>query len=175
MKKMISIIDRISFYGAIVAGILVCIICGMILVEIVLRSFLNTTMYIADEYAGYAMALISFLGLGYTLSQNGHIRMTFIHKALKEKGRGIIDLFAYLVGVLVSFYIVVVTWKYFFASAVDGSRSMQISQTPLAIPQFFVFLGSVMLALQFISETCKAYLIVKGDTEVEIKEGAEFI
>jgi TRAP-type mannitol/chloroaromatic compound transport system permease small subunit len=66
------------------------------------------------------------------------------------------------------------TFQFFWDSILTGSQSMQISETYLAVPQFFMPFGAAILTLQFLSETLKTVLIIKGDTDgLPLRQAAE--
>ena len=60
---------------------------------------------------------------------------------------------------------------YFWDSVVTNSRSMQISQTYVAIPQFFMPFGTLVMTLQFAAEVMRSVLLLRsgrvGDVEAE--------
>ncbi|MCF7934745.1 MAG: TRAP transporter small permease [Synergistales bacterium] len=166
MNAIIRCIDRISRLGGVLSGIL--IVLGTLLVssEIVARTFLGTTLYISAEYAGYCMAALTALALAYTLQEKGHIRMTFLHTALHGRKRLILDLICYGVGFVFCILLTYATWNFFWDSVVSGTKSMGITETYLAIPQSFLFIGAVMLMLQFVAEFFRdLQKLRRGETE----------
>jgi hypothetical protein len=54
---------------------------------------------------------------------------------------------------------------FFWDSVVNESRSMHVSETYLAIPQFFMPFGALLMTLQFLSEFLKAAALLKGDAQ----------
>ncbi|OGR20015.1 MAG: hypothetical protein A2X81_12155 [Desulfobacterales bacterium GWB2_56_26] len=164
MKRLIRIIDVISGACGGFAGLLLCL--GVVLtgLEIVLRSGLDSTLFITDEYSGYLMCGMTFCGLAYTLREKGHIRMTFIHKIVTGRRREYLDLFCYGAGTVFSAVLTYYTWALFWDSVMTGSQSMQVSETYLSIPQFFMPFGAFVLTLQFLAEFLKTILVIKGDT-----------
>lgn len=173
MEIFIRLSDRLSKAGGVLAGILMLIGVTMVLTEIVLRTLFNMTLYITEEYTGYLMVGITFLALAYTLRERGHIRMTFLHSALKGKARTALDIYTFAFGMA---FFSIVTWTtagFFWDSVVSHSRSMQVSATYLAIPQFFMPLGSFIMTLQFAAEMCRS--IVKLRPGVVQEEEAESI
>ncbi len=164
MKKLIRSIDTISALGGGLAGVMLSI--GLLLTcgEILLRTAFDRTLYITDEYSGYLMCGLTFCALGYTLKEKGHIRMTLIHGIIRDRKRDILDTLCFAVGFLFSLFIVFHTWELFRDSVATSSQSMQISSTYLAIPQFFMPFGALILALQFFSEFLKSILVLQGDT-----------
>lgn len=150
-------IERINSGLGFIAGI--CIAAGSLLIvtEISSRLFLGKSLLITDEYTGYLMAVSSFLGLGYVEKNHGHIRMDLIDLLGKRFPRLIVAcrFFAYIVALIFSAYLVYVGWKLFYQSYIFNSKSMQISETPLAIPQIFVPIGALALLLQYASNLAK--------------------
>ena len=164
MKRFIRVIDNISGICGGLAGFMLCAGLALTAIEIVLRGAMNSTLFITDEYSGYLMCGMTFCGLSYTLREKGHIRMTFIHKVVSSKGREYLDLVCYGVGALFCAGITCFTWALFWDSVATGSQSMQISETYLAIPQFFMPFGALIMTLQFLAEFLKTILVIKDDT-----------
>ncbi|RFU70283.1 TRAP transporter small permease subunit [Peribacillus saganii] len=159
METLVRIIDKINKVFAYIAGILMVLSVCLIITEILVRSVFNSTIYITTEYTAYFMAAITFLGLAFTLKEKGHIRMVFIYKIFKgNKARVILDLYSYIVGLLVFLIITIATFQFFWDSLVSGTQSMQLSKTYLAIPQFILPLGSFLVSLQFIAEISRTVL-----------------
>lgn len=142
-----------------VAGCTMLLGVGLIVAEILVRNLLNGTLYITGEYTGYLMVSITFLGLAYTMKEKEHIRITVIHKFIKScKKRLFIDIYANIVGLAMFLVVIIATTNLFWNSLVTESQSGQVSATYLAIPQFALPLGAVLITLQFVSEIIKLIL-----------------
>lgn len=171
MEKLIRLIDRISHAFGVVAGVMMLLGVALVLTEIIVRAVFDSTLYITEEYTAYLMVGITLLGLAYTLKEKGHIRMTFLHKFVKGKARVFLDMFAFLVGLLVFSMITFTTFEFFWDSVESGTRSMQISKTYLAIPQSAMPLGAFLITLQFVAELAKSFIRLRtGDFDDENKE-----
>lgn len=163
MRGFVRMIDRISNVFGVIAGIFMILGMVLVLTEVVARFF-NKTIYITGEYTAYFMVAITFLGLAYTLKEKGHIRMTFLHnlKIFKSgKVRAYLEMYTLLIGFILFSIITVVTAQYFWDSVVTDTRSMQVSQTPLAIPQFAMPLGSLLITLQFVAEFFRSIIHIQ--------------
>ena len=64
MKRLINLIDNLSGIGGWLAGILMAVALAISVAEIVVRSGFDATLYVTDEYTGYLMAMLTFMGLG---------------------------------------------------------------------------------------------------------------
>jgi TRAP-type C4-dicarboxylate transport system permease small subunit len=164
MKTIINAIDRISGFGGWTAGVMMAVALVIGISEIITRYLFGKTLYIADEYSGYLMAMLTFFGLSYTLRERGHIRMMFLVHVLKGRHRVIFNMACMLVGFLFCIGLVWFTGEFFWDSVVNGTQSMQITETYLAIPQVFLPIGSFFLLLQFLAEFLKGVAMLRQDT-----------
>ncbi len=174
MVEIVKFFDKLSDFGGRLAGVLMIVGLAMIVIEILLRSLFHGTLYITEEYTGYLMSALTFIAYGYTLKEKGHIRMTLVRQSLSPKTKVVVDVFCYAVGIVFSVVLLYVTFGYFWSSVLSGTRSMQISRTYLAIPQFFMPFGSLLLLLQFVAELLKSCRILRTGSYKEIvDESAE--
>lgn len=165
MKRLINLIDNLSGIGGWLAGILMAVALAISVAEIVVRSGFDATLYVTDEYTGYLMAMLTFMGLAYTLRERGHIRMMFLPHVIKGRAHVMFNMVCYLVGFLFCAGLTWFTGEFFWDSVVSESQSMQVSETYLAIPQFFLPVGSLLLTLQFAAEFLKGLAVLRGDTQ----------
>jgi TRAP-type C4-dicarboxylate transport system permease small subunit len=172
MEKVLRWSDRIASLGGALSGAGICLGVLLVTAEIVMRTFFSRTLYITEEYTGYLMTGLTFLALGYTLREKGHIRMTFLHTTLHGKKRLLLEAICLLTGLVFTLLMTWTTALFFWDSVVYGSRSMQISETYLAIPQFFLPLGSGIFALQFGAELLRTLAGLFGDAEEDLPEEA---
>lgn len=167
MERITRNIDRFTDIMAYIAGIIMCLGVALVVAEIIVRTFFHSTLYIATEYSGYFMVALTFLGFSYTLKEKGHIRMTFLLRVFKRgKIRFLIDLYTLIVGLVLFLIIAYITFSFFMNSVENATRSVQITRTYLAIPQFSMVLGSVLVVIQFISEILKRIIQFRHHDEL---------
>lgn len=174
MEKLIRFIDRVSTSFGIISGIFILLGMILVLTEIIARSVFKSTIYISGEYTGFFMVSITFLGLAYTLKDRGHIRMVFLHKLFKSnRARTIVDVYSYVVGLVVFAIITKITFDFFMDSVATGTRSMQVGRAYLAIPQFAMPIGSLLISLQFIAELLRSIQQLRtGEFDEQIEDEA---
>ena len=97
--------------------------------------------------------------------ERGHIRMMMLPHFLKGKTRIIFNMACFVVGFAFCIALTWFTYVFFLDSYVSGSKSMHVSGTLLAIPQFFMPFGSFLMTLQFLAEFLKGVAMLRGDTE----------
>lgn len=162
MERFVNFCDRLSLAGGALSGILMLVGIALVLAEVVVRTLFSKTLYITEEYSGYLMAALTFLALAYTLREKGHIRMVFLHTVLKGRGRVLLDLYAFIAGFIFCAVLTSTTALFVWDAFLTNSKSMQISETYLAIPQAFMPLGSLVLTLQFAAEACRSILLLRS-------------
>lgn len=164
MKKCIAVVAGMNNVLGWFSGLCIASASFLILAEVVSRIFFERSLQVTDEYTGYLMAVSSFLGLGYVQKTKGHIRMDLID-LLREKFPALIKacrIFAYTLAIVFAGYLTCVGWRLFYQSYIFGSKSMQISETPLVIPQVFIPLGAAALLLQYV---CDLYTYCSGQSD----------
>lgn len=163
MKKIVKFIDMLSLLGSTLSGIFIFASASLVTLEIILRFF-KRTLYITDEYSGYFMCAISFTALAITLKENEHIRISFLIDFLDKKYKKglLLHAFCNFVGLFISLFLLKFTFNYFWDSVMTGSRSMSVAATYIAIPKFFMPLGCLLLAFQFVSELLKDILLISS-------------
>ncbi|WP_136246872.1 TRAP transporter small permease [Halomonas borealis] len=132
--------------GAGLAMLLVVYMLGHILFEIGLRLFGRST-FILDEYIGYGVAAMTFLGLPYALEQGGLIRVALVLKRLPRAWRWPLELFASLTALLAFGWLARYLTLAVERSFQRGIVSETLAQTPLWIPQGTVLVGLYLLCL----------------------------
>ncbi|MFQ3621742.1 MAG: TRAP transporter small permease [Spirochaetales bacterium] len=172
IKRFVQFCDFLSRAGGILSGILTVVALILIVAEIGVRTFFHGTLYITEEYSGYLMAAITFFGLSFTLKEKAHIRMMFLFSVLKGNRRRILEVYTYLVGVVFTGILSWTTFQFFWDSVVNKSRSMQLSETYLAIPQAVLPLGSALLCLQFLAEAVRTWVAPAEDNPAGKVESA---
>ena len=152
IKKLLKAVDACSKLGAYLSALCILAIVGLIVVEIICRTFFNVSTFIADEYSGYLMVAAVMAGLGFTLQTDGHIRITICLARLGPAGKRNFELAATLAGLAITLFalyhavlMVQDTFSY-------DMRADSISETPLYIPQLLVPIGLLSLALQLVAQ-----------------------
>ncbi len=141
--------SALAALGAGLAMLLVVYMLGHILLEIGLRLFGRST-FILDEYIGYSVAAMTFLGLPYALEKDGLIRVALVLERLPRAWRWPLELFA-SVSALLAFGWLARYWTLAVQrSQARGIVSETLAQTPLWIPQGAVLVGLYLLCFVLI-------------------------
>lgn len=136
-------LNRLS--GALAMLLIVYVLCH-ILLEIGLRLFGEST-YVLDEFVGYAVATLTFLGLGYSLERNSLIKVNILSDQLPERYHWLLDLIASALSFAVFTWITYYWYINTLRSLKRGTTSSSIAETPLWIPETMVLIGLGLLCL----------------------------
>ena len=154
MRRCVRFCEKLQTLGAYLASGLVLALTGLILTEIVLRSFFDHSTMIADEYSGYLYLAMVFIALGYTFREGGHIRITLLSSRFSPEGQRRIDIFATLVLLLLLGFIFYHSVRMVLDAYSFEMVSETVSETPIWITQLPIPVG---IALFFLAAL--AYLL----------------
>lgn len=147
----------IGFFSALglwTSGAAVLFMILLITVEVIGRRILSFSTLVADEFSGYLLVLITFMGSAYTLKTGGFTRMEVIYNRFKGNGRWIINFVFNLVSLVFLSTIDYWLWVHILSSYRSGMRSISIFQTPLFVPQLFMGVGVTFLLFEVVLEIC---------------------
>ena len=147
MKTLYNLVNKLSLWGAYLSSILLVSLVLLILTEIFIRYFFNTSTLISDEYSGYLFLASVFLGLSYTFKENAHIRINILTSRMSEKSNKFIDIFAGSITIVVLLFALYRTILFTFDSYEMEMLSESVSQTPLYLTQLVMPLGLSLFIL----------------------------
>ncbi|HVZ51911.1 MAG TPA: TRAP transporter small permease [Pseudolabrys sp.] len=157
----------ISTAGVIAGGVMLLAVSALVIVEITLRKFFETSIQGVDEISSYAMAVAFAWAMPFAILDRAHIRIDVIHAILPERMRAWFDLGSAIVFCLymtiLSYFALTLAW----ASYSDGTRSEGLLATPLVIPQSVWAVGlalSVPVLLYLIVAASRAVFAGDYDT-----------
>jgi len=172
METFVKAIDRLSNIAGVASAILVMIGLILIMVEIIIRGTYGGTLLITLEYVRYITCAVTFLALGYTLKEKGHIRVNFLQNKLNEQQRLKLEMYSYVVGFVVGVVLTIATFNLFYMHLQSGSTAYTISQTPMAIPTFFMPVGLSIFSLQFAAEFFRSLIMLRTGQSGEVESSA---
>lgn len=145
------IAGRISDVGGHIAAACIAIILALVCVEVLLRNVFRSSTLIADEMSGYLNAAVLFLGLAYTLKEGGFIRVEVVYNKLRGWIGMTVKWVITLCSLLYTGVLIVYIWRHVNYSYSFDIHSPDVTETPLYIPQFVMWLGAAILGIQLLS------------------------
>ena len=156
-QRVVRLIERVSvLLGGHLMGWLLMVLMFMILVEVLTRYILQSPLSIAEEYGGYMLVAITFLGLGYTWKERGHVRVEWVINALSLKVQSWLRLITLIMATAFALIMIKASYDLVSYSYLFGTRSGSWLRTPLIWPQIVLIIGAVLLFIQLIAELIRA-------------------
>jgi TRAP-type C4-dicarboxylate transport system permease small subunit len=124
------------------------VIVALIAVEIICRTLFSFSTMVSDEFSGYLMVTVVMAGLGYTLEQDSHIRITILVAKLGPRFRRFMEVLATGFALVLTLFICYHASLMVYDSYSYEMRADSISETLVYLPQLVVPLGLAGLILQ---------------------------
>jgi TRAP-type C4-dicarboxylate transport system permease small subunit len=148
-------VDRVGAAAMVVSAVAVAVMAVLVTVEVLGRSLLSVSTLVADEMAGYLLVILTFFGLADSLRAGAFIRVEFVDHWLGARTRRRLETLLLVVALAYTVFLAWEFWRLVAQSYRFGSTSLQVSRTPLWIPQACMAAGTTILALQLVAETVR--------------------
>ncbi|WP_221796527.1 TRAP transporter small permease subunit [Oceanobacter mangrovi] len=172
-RLFILLVKRINQVAGFIAGALMIYMAGHILLEIVLRFFDSST-FVLNEFVGYAVATMTFFGLGYSLERAGLIRVDMLTSRLPDGAAVLADLLVSTTCLVMFSWL---SWSWLQnveRSFKRGISSGSLADTPIWIPEALVLIGLVIFCLSLLARVLSLALyrqppryVIDGHSGVE--------
>jgi TRAP-type mannitol/chloroaromatic compound transport system permease small subunit len=141
-------------------------------VDVVMRYFFNTSYVFTQELEWHVFAFIFLMGAGYTLKNDGHVRVEVFYGKLSPKGRAWINLAGVVFFLIPSCLVFLKTSTPF---VMESFRIMEGSPDPGGIPFRFILkscipVGYALMLLQGISLGLNSLFQLTGVADEKGKE-----
>ncbi len=148
MHRFEAATRKLSDLGGALAATAVIFITAHTLVEIVLRTVFGLSTYVLVEFAGYALAVIAFLGLGRTLLDGAMISVNLVRDRLPQPIVVILEIASILTTAALMLFI----GYQFAAAALKFFRRGTVSETMAEFPAWIlptvIAIGCVLFTVQ---------------------------
>lgn len=145
-----------------IAAVILLLVTALINIEVIARTFFSRSTQMSDEYAGYGLCATTMLCLVAAMRQGRFLRIDGVIERLPPRGQAIAEIFGCIVGFVVSAILCWSTAKLTLTSYQFGTRSIEFSQTPLAIPQALMPIGFALLCLGFVEVAIRRAAIFRA-------------
>ncbi|WOD09094.1 TRAP transporter small permease [Marinomonas sp. GJ51-6] len=128
------------------SGFFIVVITLLLLAQIIGRFF-NFIVPSAEDFAGFALAASTFLGLAYTFREGGHIRVTLVIQRFSPLPRKIQEGMILTLSLALLCYVSYACSFMVYESYIYDEVSYGYVPVPLWIPQVPVAIGAIALTL----------------------------
>jgi TRAP-type C4-dicarboxylate transport system permease small subunit len=146
VNTMSRLKEKLYLCSGLLSGLCIVIITLLLLAQIIGRLF-GFIVPSAEDFAGYALAASTFLGLAYTFREGGHIRVTLVIQRFSPLPRKIQE------GLILTFSLALLSYLAYacsymvYESYIYEEVSYGYVPVPLWIPQVPVAIGVIALTL----------------------------
>jgi len=151
LVKLARIVDVVSGFAGFLAAVLTVGVFGIILTEVIARSFFNFSTLIADEYSSYFFVGLAYLGWSYILRREKHIRVRILLSRLSPSRQKVLNIVCSAIACAFLSYFSLYSLRFAMESYSTGTTAPTPAETPLFIPQSVLFVGVFLLLLQFVA------------------------
>ncbi|MBW2146082.1 MAG: TRAP transporter small permease [Deltaproteobacteria bacterium] len=149
-QKLADYAAVLNRLGTNLAGLGLLVMTGLVMTDVIMRRLFNAPIIFADEAAGYLLVLVTFLGLSYTLKEDGHIQVKIIVDYISPKKRAFLKLLWCVFGIIFTMLLFVLTSELAWESYDLKAFSPTPSQLPLFPFQIVLPIGCLLLLLQLV-------------------------
>jgi TRAP-type C4-dicarboxylate transport system permease small subunit len=142
-------------------------IVALTMAEVISRYVLQDPLILADEFGGYALVAITFLGLAYCTREEGHIRITFLVERLPTRGANPVRMATLALGLVFVVVAAWVSWSFLGDSFTRDMRSNSMLRVPLKWPQMAMPVGFSLFALALLARLADAVRDLRAGRVVE--------
>lgn len=171
MAKVLRLIEKASYAAGYASGWVVLLIILLTMVEVVTRYVFRQPLILCDEFGGYSLFAICFLGLSYCARENGHIRITFVVERMPSRVGNWTRVGTLCLAVLFAGMASKVSWDFWVASFQRNMRSNSWLMTPLKWPQMALPIGFSLFTLVLILQVVLTVRKVRGGERIEESGG----
>ena len=150
IKRISTIINRISLYAAYAAGVCAVLLIVLVLAEIIRRTFFNTSFLWSFEISSWLLVAFAFLGMGYTLQSGGHVRITLLASRLPEKVQSWLELILSLIGAAMFIYFTIFLFEGMVSTYQMGEVGTSVLEPPIWLIWAAAVVGLSIFSLQFV-------------------------
>ena len=174
LNKIDKVVGRISISAAAISIIVLLFMVIMVTVYVVMR-YAGGKWTFVEEWVGYLLVLISYLGCAYALRSNGHVSVTVVIRLVPTKVRLWMSAVTSLLALVILVFFVERSISWLSYTWVEETVSSYTSHTPMWIPSIFVTIGMVVftiaMAMHLVHRVVYAIRGIEGEeAKIPIKE-----
>jgi TRAP-type C4-dicarboxylate transport system permease small subunit len=162
--------DRLAHAAGYLGALVLLAIILLTMAEVVSRYVLNSPLILSDEFGGYALVVISCLGLAYCAQAAGHIRITFLVERF-GRASGPVRIVTLALGLAFVSVCAWVCWQFVADSFARDMRSNSLLRVPLKWPQLAMPVGFTLYALVLLTQLVHAVQELRAGRNVDRFDG----
>ncbi|MFH1487653.1 MAG: TRAP transporter small permease [Pseudomonadota bacterium] len=169
-KRLSQFYDKTIVYLSYVSAVLLALITLSVTAEILVRKLAGTSLPWVIECSEHALAFITFLAAAWVLKEEAHIKVDIVLTALNDRMRALLNVMNSLLGAALCLFLayrsgltILDLWK----RHIYTITTLEIPMAPL---YSVIFIGSLLLSIQFSIRTKKFFSEWRNDRNIPEKE-----
>ncbi len=164
LDRLLAGLRTLSSAGIWIGGGGLLVFSFAVVVEVLMRRFMNHSFAGLDELGGYMLAIVGAIAFTETLLHRGHIRIDVIHARVGRRLQSALDVLAML-GVIVFFGTMLFYAQHLLGRSIGlQSRSISSLSVILWVPQSIWFVGIALFVVTAITLLARAIVaLLLGD------------
>ncbi|MFV0336138.1 MAG: TRAP transporter small permease subunit [Tropicimonas sp.] len=148
LTRYIRFTSAISWAAAQLAMLAVLAMALHILLEILLRALFRTSTFVMDEFVGYEVAAMTFLGLGSALDHKVLLRLNALLIRLRGRARAAVEILNASLTLTIFGFLLYYLVKLAMRNYARGTTSISVLEVPVWLPQAVIIAGLSVFCLQ---------------------------
>jgi len=152
--------------GVVLGGTLIAFLVILVASEVIARSVFGVSLQAADEYSGYVVVALVFLGIPYALYHEALLRVDFLFDRLKGRRKVVLSLVFDVVCLAVTVVLGYFLTRMALTTLERGTFSSTPLMTPLWVPQLVMPIGLVLTVLILLARIVERCRLLRGDARL---------
>lgn len=148
--KINSVVKAGNMVLGYISGLGILVMSAMLTYEVVLRYFFNSPTIWVQEVSVYVFMWTMLAGASYTLMLGKHVRIDLVFDQFPPKVQMVLDVITNGIGALFSAVVTFQAYEMIVSSLKFNKVSATMLRVPIWILQLSLFLGFLLLTLQFL-------------------------
>jgi len=165
LERFAEITHRISVGGGWIAIIAMWAMTAIIGAEIISRTFFKTSLVFVLDISEWLLVAVVLMGLAWTLKAGGHVRIGLLSSHLSQRNQSWLLVCLSAVGAVTFVFVAVYAWQGMVNYYVMGVRTATLMRFPLWWAWAPLFVGSALLALQFVATIAENLVSLRSTHE----------
>ena len=173
LEKIKEWFDTLDFVIGKILVIVMILLIMNVFYDVISRYFFHGGSIAMQELEWHLFGVMILYGMGYTLKQEGHVRVDFIYNNLSPKKQALINIFGTLFFVI-PFAIFIIYGSYDFV--LDSYETNEISDDPGGLTHRWIIKAMIPISFIYLIVTSIGYIlqnIINYKNETKIKEDIE--
>lgn len=166
-KKAKNLLDRLFDLCLVIVNVLLLLLIAIVILDVVMTYVFHEPLEWALEISEYALAFIAFIGAGWLMREEGHLRFDMILERLPKRARAVMEVLVSVICLTVS---IVIAWTALGITMdllAKGTLTVSILQLPRWILIVSIPIGFTLLALQLIRRSFQHMQVFKESRQKE--------